>query len=153
MSGKERAVSRYRSNGTYFITRAGKPKTHDKGTRRYNLVSNSDVFTTNISSESSAQQLQPNTVFEAAIEEGELRFPSLDRQVSELIDKRRFRVGVVFPGNSCNLFAGSRHPLRVVGQIAKHPSRVNTTVDLTSEDGANDKLQSVVNGRFRPNTD
>lgn len=55
----------------------------------------------------------------------------------------------VFPGNSCDLFASSSHPLRVVGQIAKHPSGVNTVVELTSEEGANDKLQSLVNGSYQ----
>lgn len=54
MSGKDRAVSRCRPNGTYSVTGVGKLKTHDKGTRRYNLVSNLDVFTPNILSESSA---------------------------------------------------------------------------------------------------
>ena len=90
--------------------------------------------------------MQPNTVFETAIEEGELHFPSLDRNVRELINKRRFGVRVVFPGNSCDLFASPSHPLRVVGQIAKHPSSVNTAVNLTSEESTNDKLQSLVNG-------
>jgi hypothetical protein len=93
--------------------------------------------------------LQPNTVFETAIEEGELRFPSLDRNIRELIHKRRFGVRVVFPGNGCDLFVSSSHPLRVVGQIAYHPSGVDTTVELTSEEGANNKLQSLVNGSFQ----
>jgi len=61
MSGRERiCLGRterlvHASNGAYSVTGVGKLfKTHDNSTRRYNLVSNLDVFIPNISSESSA---------------------------------------------------------------------------------------------------
>lgn len=53
-------------------------------------------------------------------------------------------------GDIGNLFARLSHPLGIVRQVAQNPGSIDSAVDLAGEEGANDKLEFVVNGHVSP---
>ena len=118
----------------------GKGQTYHKGTIWNDLIPDFDIPTTEISSEGGAQCIQPNAVSQAKIRARKFRFPRVQWNVLKLCPERSVPVRRVLFENEFNFLSDLGHPVRVLAEIGQNKCSVNTTVQLTGEESADDEL-------------